>query len=287
MKLVRFGSPGKEKPGLIDALGRLRDLSAVITDITPDMLSDKALAKLSRIKTDKLPLVTGKKRFGPPVAGSGKFIGIGLNYADHAAESGMPIPKEPIFFMKSPHCIQGPDDDVMLPRGSRKTDWEVELGVVIGTRARYVSQKDALSHVAGYCTVNDVSEREFQLERGGTWDKGKSCDTFGPVGPWLVTRDEVPNPQKLTMWLELNGQRMQHGSTRTMIFGVAKVVSYVSEFMTLEPGDIITTGTPPGVGMGIKKDGVAAPLYLQRGDVMTLGIEGLGQQRQKVIAFKR
>ena len=287
MKLVRFGSPGKEKPGLIDAQGRLRDLSAVIADITPDMLSDKALARLSRIKADQLPLVAGKKRFGPPVAGSGKFIGIGLNYADHAAESGMPIPKEPIFFMKSPHCIQGPDDDVMLPRGSRKTDWEVELGVVIGTRARYVSQKDALNHVAGYCTVNDVSEREFQLERGGTWDKGKSCDTFGPVGPWLVTRDEVPNPQRLTMWLDLNGQRMQHGSTRTMIFGVAKVVSYVSEFMTLEPGDIITTGTPPGVGMGIKKDGQPAPLFLQRGDVMTLGIEGLGQQRQKVVAFKR
>ncbi|MFM8756977.1 MAG: fumarylacetoacetate hydrolase family protein [Limnohabitans sp.] len=287
MKLVRFGSPGKEKPGLIDAQGRLRDLSAVIADITPDMLSDKALARLARIKADKLPLVAGKKRYGPPVAGSGKFIGIGLNYADHAAESGMPIPKEPIFFMKSPHCIQGPDDDVMLPRGSRKTDWEVELGVVIGTRARYVSQKDALNHVAGYCTVNDVSEREFQLERGGTWDKGKSCDTFGPVGPWLVTRDEVPNPQRLTMWLDLNGQRMQHGSTRTMIFGVAKVVSYVSEFMTLEPGDIITTGTPPGVGMGIKKDGQPAPLFLQRGDVMTLGIEGLGQQRQKVVAFKR
>ncbi|MBM3375842.1 MAG: fumarylacetoacetate hydrolase family protein [Betaproteobacteria bacterium] len=286
MKLVRYGSPGKEKPGLIDAYGRLRDLSSVIADITPDMLSDKGLARLSRIKTERLALVAGKKRFGPPVMGSGKFIGIGLNYADHCAESGMPIPKEPIFFMKSPHCIQGPDDDVMLPRGSRKTDWEVELGLVIGTRARYVRQKDALNHVAGYCTVNDLSEREFQLERGGTWDKGKSCDTFGPIGPWLVTRDEVPNPHRLNMWLDLNGQRMQHGSTKTMIFGIAKLVSYVSEFLTLEPGDIITTGTPPGVGMGIKKDGKPAPLYLKRGDVMTLGIEGLGQQSQKVVAFK-
>jgi len=286
MKLVRYGSPGKEKPGLIDAHGRLRDLSSVIADITPDMLSDKGLARLSRINTERLALVAGKKRFGPPVMGSGKFIGIGLNYADHCAESGMPIPKEPIFFMKSPHCIQGPDDDVMLPRGSRKTDWEVELGLVIGTRARYVRQKDALNHVAGYCTVNDLSEREFQLERGGTWDKGKSCDTFGPIGPWLVTRDEVPNPHRLNMWLDLNGQRMQHGSTKTMIFGIAKLVSYVSEFLTLEPGDIITTGTPPGVGMGIKKDGKPAPLYLKRGDVMTLGIEGLGQQSQKVVAFK-
>jgi 2-keto-4-pentenoate hydratase/2-oxohepta-3-ene-1,7-dioic acid hydratase in catechol pathway len=286
MKLVRYGQPGKEKPGLIDADGKLRDLSGVIADVTPEHLSDKALAKLAKLKADKLPLVKGKKRFGPPVSHVGKFIAIGLNYADHAAESGMPIPKEPIVFMKSTTCIQGPDDDVMLPKGSKKTDWEVELGVVIGTRARYVSQKDALNHVAGYCTVNDVSEREYQLERGGTWDKGKGCDTFGPIGPWLVTRDEVPNPQNLAMWLDLNGQRMQSGSTKTMIFGVAKLVSYVSQFMTLEPGDVITTGTPPGVGMGIKKDGKPAPVYLKRGDVMSLGIEGLGEQTQKVVAFK-
>ena len=286
MKLVRYGQPGKEKPGLIDAEGKLRDLSGVIADVTPEHLSDKALAKLAKLKADKLPLVRGKKRYGAPVARIGKFIAIGLNYADHAAESGMPIPKEPIVFMKSTTCIQGPDDDVMLPKGSKKTDWEVELGVVIGTRARYVSQKDALNYVAGYCTVNDVSEREYQLERGGTWDKGKGCDTFGPIGPWLVTRDEVPNPQNLGMWLDVNGQRMQNGSTKTMIFGVAKLVSYVSQFMTLEPGDVITTGTPPGVGMGIKKDGQPAPIFLKRGDVMALGIEGLGEQSQKVVAFK-
>jgi 2,4-diketo-3-deoxy-L-fuconate hydrolase len=286
MKLVRYGQPGKEKPGLIDADGKLRDLSGVIADVTPEHLSDKALAKLAKVKADKLPLVKGKKRFGPPVSRTGKFIAIGLNYADHAAESGMPIPKEPIVFMKSTTCIQGPDDDVMLPKGSKKTDWEVELGIVIGTRARYVSQKDAVNYVAGYCTVNDVSEREYQLERGGTWDKGKGCDTFGPIGPWLVTRDEVPNPQNLSMWLDVNGVRMQNGSTRTMIFGVAKLVSYVSQFMTLEPGDIITTGTPPGVGMGTKKDGKPAPVYLKRGDVMKLGIEGLGEQTQKVVAFK-
>jgi len=286
MKLVRYGQSGKEKPGLIDADGKLRDLSGVIADVTPEHLSDKALAKLAKLKADKLPLVKGKKRFGPPIARTGKFIAIGLNYADHAAESNMPIPKEPIVFMKSTTCIQGPDDDVMLPKGSKKTDWEVELGIVIGTRARYVSQKDAFNYVAGYCTVNDVSEREYQLERGGTWDKGKGCDTFGPIGPWLVTRDEVPNPQNLSMWLDVNGQRMQNGSTKTMIFGVAKLVSYVSQFMTLEPGDIITTGTPPGVGMGIKKDGKPAPVFLKRGDVMTLGIEGLGEQTQKVVAFK-
>ena len=286
MKLVRYGQPGKEKPGLIDADGKLRDLSGVIADVTPEHLSDKALAKLAKLKADKLPLVKGKKRYGPPISRTGKFIAIGLNYADHAAESNMPIPKEPIVFMKSTTCIQGPDDDVMLPKGSKKTDWEVELGIVIGTRARYVSQKDAFNYVAGYCTVNDVSEREYQLERGGTWDKGKGCDTFGPIGPWLVTRDEVPNPQNLAMWLDVNGQRMQNGSTKTMIFGVAKLVSYVSQFMTLEPGDVITTGTPPGVGMGIKKDGKPAPVFLKRGDVMKLGIEGLGEQTQKVVAFK-
>ena len=286
MKLVRYGNPGKEKPGLIDAEGKLRDLSKVIKDVTPDQLSDKALTKLSKLKADKLPLVKGKPRMGCPISHVGKFIAIGLNYADHAAESGMPIPKEPIVFTKATSCIQGPNDDVMLPKGSVKTDWEVELGIVIGTEARYVSQKDAVNHVAGYCLINDVSEREYQLERGGTWDKGKGCDTFGPIGPWLVTRDEVPNPQKLHMWLDHNGVRMQDGSTKTMIFGVAKLVSYVSQFMTLLPGDVITTGTPPGVGMGVKKNGKPAPVYLKRGDTMSLGIEGLGEQHQKVVAFK-
>jgi 2-keto-4-pentenoate hydratase/2-oxohepta-3-ene-1,7-dioic acid hydratase in catechol pathway len=282
MKLVRYGNPGKEKPGLIDAEGKLRDLSAVIKDVTPDQLGDAALAKLGKLKTDKLPLVKGKPRMGSPVANVGKFIAIGLNYADHAAESNLPIPKEPIVFMKATTCIQGPNDDVMLPKGSVKTDWEVELGVVIGTKARYVSQKEALNFVAGYCTINDVSEREYQIERGGTWDKGKGCDTFGPIGPWLVTRDEVPNPQKLAMWLDVNGKRVQNGSTKTMIFSVAKIVSYVSQFMTLMPGDVITTGTPPGVGMGMKPNAV----YLKKGDVITLGIEGLGEQKQTVVPFK-
>ena len=286
MKLVRYGNPGKEKPGLIDAAGKLRDLSQVMADVTPDQLSDKALAKLAKLNTDKLPLVKGKPRMGCPVANVGKFVAIGLNYADHAAEAGMPLPKEPIVFMKATSCIQGPNDDVMLPKGSTKTDWEVELGIVIGTQARHVSQKDAFNYVAGYCLVNDVSEREFQLERGGTWDKGKGCDTFGPIGPWLVTRDEVANPQKLSMWLDVNGVRMQTGNTKTMIFGVAKIVSYLSQFMTLQPGDVICTGTPPGVGMGMKKNGQPAPVYLKRGDVMTLGIEGLGEQRQTVVAFK-
>lgn len=286
MKLVRYGRPGKEKPGLIDAQGNLRDLSGVVADIGPEQLSDKALAKLAKLKTDTLPLVRGRPRMGCPVAHIGKFLAIGLNYADHAAEAGMPLPKEPILFTKATSCIQGPDDEVMLPKGSQKTDWEVELGVVIGQRARYVTQKDALSHVAGYCVVNDLSEREYQIERGGTWDKGKGCDTFGPIGPWLVTRDEVPNPQNLNLWLDLNGQRMQTGNTKTMVFNVAKLISYVSQFMTLEPGDVLTTGTPPGVGMGVKKNGQPAPVYLKRGDVMTLGIEGLGSQSQKVVAFK-
>jgi 2-keto-4-pentenoate hydratase/2-oxohepta-3-ene-1,7-dioic acid hydratase in catechol pathway len=287
MKLVRFGPVGKEKPGLIDAAGKLRDLSGVVADIGPQQLSDKVLAKLAKIKTDKLPLVRGKPRMGCPVSQVSKFIAIGLNYADHAAEANMPIPKEPIVFTKAISCIQGPDDEVMLPKGSVKSDWEVELGIVIGKRASYVTQKEALDHVAGYCTVNDISERAFQLELGGTWDKGKGCDTFGPIGPWLVTKDDVPNPQNLSMFLDLNGQRMQSGSTKTMIFGVAKLVSYVSQFMTLEPGDVITTGTPPGVGMGVKKDGQPAPVYLKKGDVMHLGIEGLGTQTQKVVAFKR
>ena len=280
MKLVRYGNPGKEKPGLIDSDGRLRDLSAVVADIGPDQLSDPALARLRKLKTDTLPLVKGSPRMGCPVAGIGKFIAIGLNYADHAAEAGMPIPAEPIVFMKATSCIQGPDDPVMLPKGSKKSDWEVELGVVIGRQARHVSQKDALSHVAGYCVVNDVSERAFQIERGGTWDKGKGCDTFGPIGPWLVTRDEIANPQRLDLWLDLNGHRMQNGNTRTMIFSVAKVVSYVSQFMTLMPGDVITTGTPPGVGMGMKP-----PVFLKKGDVLTLGVQGLGTQRQLVVPF--
>jgi 2-keto-4-pentenoate hydratase/2-oxohepta-3-ene-1,7-dioic acid hydratase in catechol pathway len=281
MKLVRYGNPGKEKPGLIDAQGTLRDLSKVVPDIGPAQLDAAVLAKLAKLDTAKLPAVRGTPRMGCPVAGVGKFVAIGLNYADHAAESGAPIPKEPIVFMKATTCIQGPTDPVMLPKGSVKSDWEVELGIVIGTRARYVTQKAALDHVAGYCTINDVSEREYQIERGPQWDKGKGCDTFGPIGPWLVTRDEIANVQKLSMWLDLNGKRMQTGSTKTMIFGVAKLVSYVSQFMTLMPGDVITTGTPPGVGLGMKP-----PLYLKKGDVMTLGIEGLGEQRQLVVPFK-
>lgn len=282
MKLVRYGNPGQEKPGLIDAEGQLRDLSGVISDIGPGQLGDKALDILRQLSSSRLPLVEGAPRLGSPIADTAKFIAIGLNYADHAAESNLPIPAEPVVFMKATSCIQGPDDPVMLPRGSVKTDWEVELGVVIGTRARYVAEEEALNHVAGYCTINDVSEREYQTERGGTWDKGKGCDTFGPVGPWLVTRDEVADPQKLAMWLDVNGQRRQTGSTSTMIFSVAKIVSYVSEFMTLEAGDIITTGTPPGVGMGMKP-----PVYLKAGDKITLGIEGLGEQRQIVVPFRR
>jgi len=280
MKLVRYGKPGQEKPGLIDAEGRLRDLSAAVSDIGPDQLGDAALARLQKLKTETLPLVKGSPRMGCPVAGIGKFIAIGLNYADHAAEAGMPIPAEPIVFMKATSCIQGADDPIMLPKGSKKSDWEVELGVVIGRQARHVSQKDALAHLAGYCVVNDVSERAFQIERGGTWDKGKGCDTFGPIGPWLVTRDEIANPQRLDLWLDLNGRRMQTGNTRTMIFSVAKVISYVSQFMTLMPGDVITTGTPPGVGMGMKP-----PVFLKKGDVLTLGVQGLGTQRQQVVPF--
>jgi len=281
MKLVRYGRIGKEKPGLIDEEGRLRDLSAVVEDIGPEQLSDKSLARLARIKPASLPLVRGNPRRGVPLAQVGKFIGIGLNYSDHAQEAGLAIPKEPIIFMKATSSLCGPDDPIMLPRGSKKTDWEVELGVVIGTVARSVSEKNALSHVAGYCVVNDVSEREYQFERGTQWDKGKGCDTFGPVGPWLVTRDEVPNPQRLDLWLDLNGKRVQSGNTRKMIFSVAKLVSYVSRFMTLMPGDIITTGTPPGVGMGMKP-----PQFLKRGDELVLGIDGLGEQRQTVIAYK-
>jgi 2,4-didehydro-3-deoxy-L-rhamnonate hydrolase len=286
MKLVRYGKPGKEKPGLIDAEGKLRDLSSIVKDIGAEQLSPAALAKISKVKTDKLPLVKGKPRFGSPVANVGKFIAIGLNYTDHAEESGMPIPAEPVVFMKANSCVVGPNDDIMLPKGSVKTDWEVELGIVIGTKARYVSQKEALNFVAGYCTINDVSEREYQLERGPQWDKGKGCDTFGPIGPWLVTTDEITNPQKLGMWLDVNGKRFQTGNTKTMIFSCAKIVSYLSQFMTLMPGDVITTGTPPGVGLGIKKDGKPAPVFLKKGDVVTLGIEGLGEQRQLVVPFK-
>jgi 2-keto-4-pentenoate hydratase/2-oxohepta-3-ene-1,7-dioic acid hydratase in catechol pathway len=283
VKLVRYGKSGQEKPGLVDKEGKLRDLSGHIKDIGPAQLSPKELAKLSKIKPESLPLVKGKPRFGVPVQGVDKFLAIGLNYSDHAAESNMPIPKEPIMFLKANTSLSGPNDDVMLPKGSKKSDWEVELGVVIGTKAQYVSKKDALKHVAGYCVVNDVSEREYQLERGGTWDKGKGCDTFGPVGPWLVTADEIKDPQKLGMWLDVNGKRYQTGSTKTMIFDVATIISYASQFMTLMPGDIITTGTPPGVGAGVKPKA----RFLKAGDVMALGIEGLGEQKQQVIAYKK
>ncbi len=283
MKLVRYGAKGKEKPGLIDKEGKLRDLSKVVKDITPEQFTTAAMAKLNKLDTSKLPLVKGKPRFGVPFSGVGKFLAIGLNYSDHAEEAGMAIPKEPIMFFKADTSLTGPNDKVMLPQGSKKSDWEVELGIVIGKKARYVTKKDALKHVAGYCVVNDVSEREYQLERGGTWDKGKGCDTFGPVGPWLVTKDEIKDPQNLGMWLDVNGKRFQTGNTKTMIFDAATIISYVSEFMTLMPGDIITTGTPPGVGMGVKPK----PRYLKAGDVMTLGIEGLGEQRQEVVAFKK
>ena len=281
MKLVRYGKPGKEKPGLIDADGKIRDLSGVIDDIGPAQLSPKVLARLAKIKHDKLPKVRGTPRMGVPFSGASKFVAIGLNYADHAAETGNPIPKEPIVFHKTLSCMQGPNDDVMLPKGSVKTDWEVELGIVIGTRARYVSKKSALDYVAGYVLVNDVSEREWQSERGPTWDKGKGFDTFGPVGPWLVTPDEVGNPQKLDMWLDVNGEKRQRGNTKTMVFDCATLVAYVSSLFTLNPGDIITTGTPPGVALGMKP-----PQFLKAGDVVTLGIQGLGQQTQKVVKFK-
>jgi 2,4-diketo-3-deoxy-L-fuconate hydrolase len=281
MKLVRYGNPGKEKPGLVDADGRIRDLSGVVPDIGPAQLGAAGMAKLRKVNPAKLPLVRGTPRFGCPVNGVGKFVAIGLNYADHAAESGVPIPKEPVVFMKATSCLQGPNDPVMLPKGSVKTDWEVELAIIIGTEARYVAQSKALGYVAGFAVCNDVSEREYQLERGPQWDKGKGCDTFGPVGPWLVTADEIANVQRLAMWLDVNGERRQTGNTKTMIFNVAKLVSYVSQFMTLKPGDIITTGTPPGVGLGMKP-----PQFLKKGDVMTLGIDGLGEQRQEVIAFK-
>jgi 2-keto-4-pentenoate hydratase/2-oxohepta-3-ene-1,7-dioic acid hydratase in catechol pathway len=280
MKLVRYGRPGKEKPGLIDEEGKLRDLSGVIDDLDAAQLSDKAIRKLAKLDQSSLPLVRGNPRFGVPFTGIGKFIGIGLNYTDHAIEAKMAIPKEPIVFMKAITSLSGPDDAVMLPKGSKKTDWEVELGVVIGTRARYVDEADALNYVAGYCVVNDVSERSYQLEQGSQWDKGKGCDTFGPVGPWLVTRDEVIDVQKLDLYLEVNGKRMQTGSTETMIFTVAQIVSYLSRYMTLEPGDIIATGTPPGVGMGRTPQ-----RFLKKGDMMRVGIAGLGEQQQDVIGW--
>ena len=280
MRLMRHGPKGAEKPALIDAAGQVRDLSGVLADITAATLSPQGLDRLRALDAAKLPLVAQPGRTAPPWSGMGKFVCIGLNYADHAAEAGMAIPKEPIIFMKTTSALVGCNDAVVLPQGSQKSDWEVELGVVIGSRARYVSEADALAHVAGYCVVNDLSEREYQLERGGTWDKGKGCDTFGPVGPWMVTADEVPNPQTLAMWLEVNGKRFQNGNTATMVFGVATLVSYISRFMTLYPGDLISTGTPPGVGLGQKP-----PLYLKPGDNMHLGIEGLGEQRQHVYAW--
>lgn len=282
MKLLRYGPAGQEKPGLMDAAGNVRDLSAIISDITPEQLHPDTLMQIASINPQSLPLVSYPQRFGAPFSGTRKFLAIGLNYADHAAESNMPIPSEPILFTKAISCIQGPDDEIMLPKDSVKTDWEVELGVVIGSVARYVDEADALKYVAGYVTVNDVSEREFQLERGSQWDKGKGCDTFGPIGPWLVTSDEVGDPQNLDLWLDVNGKRMQTGNTRTMVFSVANLVSYVSRFMTLEPGDIITTGTPPGVGLGQKP-----PMYLKAGDKVTLGIEKLGGQSQLVVPWRK
>ena len=282
MKLLRYGPAGGERPGLLDDAGLIRDLSGHLTDLTPDALSPESLARLASLDLSGLPIVDGRPRLGSPVTGVGKFLCIGLNYSDHAAESNMPVPEEPVIFMKATTCIQGPDDEVMLPRGANKADWEVELGVVIGKRARYVDVEQALEHVAGYVLVNDLSEREYQLERGGTWDKGKGCDTFGPIGPWLVTPDEVGDPHALDMWLDVSGRRMQTGNTRTMIFGIAEIISYCSRFMTLAPGDIISTGTPPGVGLGMKPE----PVYLKAGDTMRLGIERLGEQRQTVVPFR-
>ena len=282
MKLLRYGPAGHEQPGLLDEHGTLRSLAGEIPDLGGTRLSPASLARLAAINPATLPVVSGNPHLGVPVAGTRKFIAIGLNYADHAAESNLPIPTEPVIFTKAITCLQGPNDDIILPKESRKTDWEVELGVVIGSTARYVEPSEALEYVAGYVVVNDLSEREYQLERGGTWDKGKGCDTFGPVGPWLVTREEAGDVQKLDLWLDINGQRKQTGNTRTMIFGVMTLISYVSRFMTLEPGDILTTGTPPGVGMGEKPE----PAYLAPGDRIRLGIENLGEQSQVVRAWR-
>jgi 2-keto-4-pentenoate hydratase/2-oxohepta-3-ene-1,7-dioic acid hydratase in catechol pathway len=281
MKLCRFGPAGSERPGLIDADGAIRDLSGVIADLGPAEILPAGLAKLAAIDPASLPKAEGNPRYGACVAGTRQFVAIGLNYADHAAESNLPIPEEPVVFQKWVTCIQGPNDPVTIPRDSKKTDWEVELGVVIGKRASYVEEADALSHVAGYCVIDDISERHWQTERGATWDKGKGFPTFGPIGPWLVTADEVGDPQNLSMWLDVNGQRKQDGSTKTMIFTVAQIIAYLSQFMILEPGDVITTGTPPGVGLGQKPE----PWYLKAGDVVTLGIEKLGEQRQEFVAW--
>ena len=281
MKLVRFGPRGAERPGIVDGQGRLRDLSSHIKDIAGDVLLPASLARLSDIDPARLPLVEGTPRIGACVGQVGKMVCVGLNYSDHAAESGMAVPSEPVLFFKATSAIVGPDDDVEIPPGATKVDWEVELGVVIGKPARYVSKDQAMQHVAGYCVVNDVSERAYQLERGGTWDKGKGCDTFGPMGPWLVTRDEVPDPQALGMWLEVDGRRFQDGSTRTMVFDVPTLVSYISQFMSLQPGDVISTGTPPGVGLGQKP-----PVYLKAGQTMRLGIQGLGEQQQRTVAAR-
>ena len=275
MKLVRYGNAGSEKPGILDSAGHIRDLSAHVTDIGGEAISPAGLARLAALNVESLPRVEGKPRLGPCVAGTGKFICIGLNYADHAAESGMAVPPEPVIFMKATSAIVGPNDDVEIPRNSVKSDWEVELGVIIGSKAKYVTEENAMDHVAGFCVINDLSEREFQIEHSGQWTKGKSADTFGPTGPWLVTKDEIADPQNLKMWLEVNGKRYQNGSTATMVYGVKFLVAYLSKFMSLHPGDIISTGTPPGVGMGQKP-----PHYLEAGDVMELGIESLGQQRQ-------
>ncbi len=280
MKLLRYGSPGQERPGLLDSQGRIRDLSVLIGELTADRLSPESLKILDHIDVQALPIVDGTPRLGIPYVGTGKFIAIGLNYSDHAKETNQALPKEPMVFLKATSCLNGPYDDIVLPRDSTKADWEVELGVVIGTKAQYVSEEDALKHVAGYCMVNDVSERGFQIERGGTVDKGKGCDTFGPVGPYLVTADEVGDPQALEMWLELNGTRMQTGNTRTMIFAVAKLISYVSLFMSLHPGDLITTGTPPGVGFARKP-----PIFLKAGDTIRAAITKLGEQRQRVVSW--
>ncbi|MBM3342878.1 MAG: fumarylacetoacetate hydrolase family protein [Betaproteobacteria bacterium] len=279
MKLCRYGKDGNEKPGLIDAQGKLRDLSKITAQLDASSLSPRELSRLAKIKPETLPVVTGNPRFGVPFTGISKYVAIGLNYSDHAAEAGMAVPTEPIIFFKATTSICGPNDDTIIPRNSSKLDWECELAIVIGSKAQYVSEEDSLNYVAGYCVANDVSERAFQLQ-SSQWDKGKGCDTFGPIGPCMVTRDEIPDPQALDMWLDVNGERMQAGNTRTMIFGVRKIVSYCSHYMTLLPGDVICTGTPPGVGMGKKPN----PIYLKAGDVVTLGIQGLGQQSQKIVA---
>jgi 2-keto-4-pentenoate hydratase/2-oxohepta-3-ene-1,7-dioic acid hydratase in catechol pathway len=281
MKLLRYGPPGQEKPGLLDADGAIRDLSAHLDDVTGATISDENLARIAALDVASLPVVEGAPRIGPCVGAVGKFVCVGLNYADHAAESGLEVPPEPVLFFKATSAICGPNDNVIIPKGSTKTDWEVELGIVIGREARYVSEDAAMDHVAGYCVINDVSERAFQIERSGQWVKGKSADTFGPIGPWLVTRDEIADPQNLKMWLDVDGHRYQNGSTRTMVYGVKYLVSYISQFMSLQPGDVISTGTPPGVGLGLK-----TPAYLRPGQEMRLWIEGLGEQRQMTVAWQ-